>query len=87
MGLFNKKIKVTFIDKKWNRIAENVRISAVPKTHELVYLNTQDGYYRVSQVIYWPNQSPDIFIVIESLSEMEKKYDSILNKRGDEFKK
>lgn len=85
MGLFNKKIRVTFIDKKWNRIKDNIAVVAVPKVGELVYLGKGEDYYRVTQVINWPSANPKIFIVVESLTEMEGKYKKILdNYKGNE---
>jgi hypothetical protein len=88
MGLFSKKIKVTFIDNKWNRIRDNVRIDAIPRRDELIYLGKGEEYYRVTQVIHWPSQNSKIYIVIESLSVLEEKYKKILdNYKGDETKR
>ena len=87
MSLFRRKIKVTFIDNKWNRIRDNVRVDSIPRRDELIYLGKDEDYYRVTQVIHWPSQNSKIYIVIESLSRLEEKYKKILdNYKGDEDK-
>jgi hypothetical protein len=84
-GIFRKnKILVTFIDKKWNEIATKVRIVSVPSVGELVYFGVKEEYYRVTQVINWPNQNPSIFIVIESLSDVDRRYTKITKRIADE---
>jgi hypothetical protein len=85
MGLFNRKITVTFIDRKWNKIRVNMKVESVPRVNELVYLGKGEDYYKVAQVINWPSQESRIFIVIESLSNLEEKYITKIKNRGNEI--
>ena len=84
MGLFSKKIKVTFIDKNWNKLKVNVKVDAIPRFNELIYLGKDMDYYKVTQVIHWPSKDSRIFIVIESLSNLEEKYKKIINKHRED---
>ena len=81
MGLFNKKIKVTFIDKEWNRIKDNVKVDAIPRRDELIYLGKEEDYYRVTQIVHWPSDNSKVFIVIESLSSLEMKLGGIITQQ------
>ena len=60
-----KQKKVTFLDNKWEVLKTGVNVSAIPRAHELVYLNNQ--YYRVCNVIYnvIGDNCDNIFVVIE----------------------
>jgi hypothetical protein len=80
MGLFTKKIRVTFINKKWDIIKDYVKVNAVPRVGELIYLGDGENYYKVTQVIHWPSKNSQIYIVIESLSDIEENIKSKLGK-------
>ena len=80
MGLFTKKIQITFIDKKWNIIKDYVKVNAIPRTSELIYLSDGENYYKVNQVIHWPSKNSKIYIVIESLSDIEENIKNKLDK-------
>ena len=79
-GLFNNKTAVTFIDKSWNIIKSDVKVNSIPRATELIYLGEGHDYYKVSNVIHWPNKNSGIFIVIESISAYEDRLNNITKK-------
>ena len=63
--MFFKKYKITIIDEKWNIIKSNFKIKVIPRTHELFYLEENDKYYRVVNVIHNIRNEQEICVVIE----------------------
>ena len=61
--MFKKRYRVNFLDEKWNPIKLNVNLNFIPRTHELVFLNSK--YYRVANVIHNIDKSIAIYVIIE----------------------
>lgn len=65
--MFNKKYKVNFLNEKWVPIKLNVKLSFIPRTHELVYINSK--YYRVANVIHNIDKKSEVYIIIEQYTD------------------
>lgn len=61
--MFNKKIKISFLNEKWELMASDVNLKYLPRIHELIYLN--NVYYRVANIIHNIGNAQDIYIIIE----------------------
>jgi hypothetical protein len=61
--MFKQRYRVNFLDEKWNSIKLNVKVDFIPRTHELVYLNST--YYRVANVIHNVDKSAEVYVIIE----------------------
>lgn len=62
---------ITFLDEKWNVVSENVKVREIPRAHELVYLQADNKYHRVCNVVYnVSNKKCDnILVVIENYTD------------------
>ena len=71
MKIFNwfKKKNVTVLDEKWNVVKDNVKITHIPRTHELIFLEEKNRYYRVVNVIFNFTNQQSIYIVIEEYTD------------------
>ena len=60
------KIKINLINEKWDIIKKDLKVKSVPRTHELLFLDITNKYYRVCNVIYnIKNNKDHIYVVIE----------------------
>lgn len=65
--MFSKKYKVNFLNEKWETIKLNVKLDFIPRTHELIYLNSV--YYRVANVIHNLENNIEVYIIIEQYTD------------------
>ena len=65
--MFNKKIKISFLNEKWELMASNVKLKYLPRIHELIYLNSV--YYRVANIVHNIGNMQDIYIIIEEYTD------------------
>ncbi len=65
--MFNKKIKISFLNEKWELMASNVKLKYLPRIHELIYLNSV--YYRVANIVHNIGHMQDIYIIIEEYTD------------------
>jgi hypothetical protein len=70
---FNKKYSVTLMDESWNQFKINVKLNKIPRRDELIYLENQNTYYKVTSVIHYLNNKHGVFIIVAKYSE-EKKF-------------
>ncbi len=77
--MFKKRYKINFLDEKWVPIKVSVKFDFIPRTHELVFINSK--YYRVVNVIHnletCVTQTVGVYIIIELYSDDLK----LLNKK------
>jgi hypothetical protein len=64
-----KRHSVSILDEKWNVIKENVKIKHIPRTHELIFLEETNKYYRVVNIIYNFQGGQGIYIIIEEYTD------------------
>jgi len=65
---------VTFLDEKWNVINDNVKVNKIPRAHELVYLQKDEKYHRVCNVVHnlTDKKCDNILVVIEYYTDDDK---------------
>jgi len=51
MNLFGKH-KISYLNEKWELILKDVKVKAIPRTHEIVYILELTKYFRVVNVIH-----------------------------------
>jgi hypothetical protein len=72
-----KKHEVTILDEKWNIVKQSMKVTAIPRTHELIFLTEYDKYYRVVNVVYNFSDTQHIYVIIEEYTDdfniLEKK--------------
>jgi hypothetical protein len=69
--IFNwfKKYSATILDEKWNVIKKKVKLKFIPRTHELIFLEETNKYYRVINVVYNFKNIQGIYIIIEEYTD------------------
>ena len=60
-----KKYNVSLMNEKWEMIIENLKVKYIPRTSELIYLDKQEQYYKVMNVIHNITNKHEIFIIVE----------------------
>ncbi len=69
--MFKKRYKINFLDEKWIPIKLSVKFDFIPRTHELVFINSK--YYRVVNVIHnlepCTDKSVGVYVIIELYSD------------------
>jgi hypothetical protein len=65
--MFKKKIKVSFLNEKWELIVSNVKLKYIPRIYELIYFN--NVYYRVANIVHNIREIQDIYIIIEEYTD------------------
>ncbi len=69
--------RVSFIDYEWNLIRDNVKTKYLPRINEFVnFDNSNEGYYRVNNVIHVIDTKNKYFIVCDKVEKskiIEKK--------------
>lgn len=72
-----KKYNVTILDEKWNIVKQSMKVTAIPRAHELLFLTEYDKYYRVVNIVYNFSDTQDIYVIIEEYTDdfniLEKK--------------
>jgi hypothetical protein len=61
--MFKKRYRVNFLDEKWGTVKSDVKLDFIPRTHELIYINSK--YYRVANVIHNIGKSTGVYVIIE----------------------
>lgn len=64
-----KKSSVTLLDEKWNVLKSNVKFKFIPRIYELIYLSSENCYYRVVNVVYNIDKNVDTYVVIEKYTD------------------
>ena len=64
-----KKSSVTLLDEKWNVLKSNVKFKFIQRIYELIYLSSENGYYRVVNVIYNIDNNVDTYVVIQKYTD------------------
>lgn len=65
--MFKTKYTVSILDSKWNVVKNNIKILAIPRQDELIYMD--DKYVRVLNIIHMLTEKARIFIVVEDLTK------------------
>lgn len=63
MGLFNKKVKCTILNKTWETLFEEVSFNIVPRENELIFYKNK--YYRVLNLVHKLYSNERITIIVE----------------------
>lgn len=53
------------MDEKWEMINQNIKVKHIPRVGELIYLNNEEQYYKVINVIHNMTNKHEIFIIVE----------------------
>lgn len=69
---FKKKFSVTIMDEAWNQLKINVKLTSIPRRDELIFLENQNTYYKVMNVIHYLNNKHGVFIIVTLYSEEKK---------------
>jgi hypothetical protein len=60
-----KKYNISLMDNKWEMIIQTLKVKYIPRSGELIYLNSQEQYYKVINVIHNITKKHEIFIIVE----------------------
>jgi hypothetical protein len=60
-----KKYNVSLMNEKWEMIIQNLKVKHIPRTSEFIYLDNQEQYYKVINVIHNMTSKHEIFIIVE----------------------
>ena len=70
-----KKYSISFLDKGWKPIFNHVkRLKFIPRQGELVFIEEENKYYKVINVIYYLNDKQGIFVIVEEFSDKNVKH-------------
>jgi hypothetical protein len=70
--MIKRKYSVTILDESWKVLRPDMRLSIIPRTGELVYLEEFTKYFVVIKVIHYLNKKHGIFLIIGDYIEAEK---------------
>tara|TARA_R110000772_G_scaffold17946_3_gene49937 strand:+ start:104237 stop:104458 length:222 start_codon:yes stop_codon:yes gene_type:complete len=60
------KYRISYLNEKWELLANDVLVQSTPRTHELVYLTKLEKYFRVVNVVYRIHKNKqNINVIIE----------------------
>lgn len=65
---FKSKHIVTLLDEKWQTIKTNVKLSAIPKQDELMYIEEFKKYYRIMYVIHHLYPKHSVILVLREFT-------------------
>lgn len=60
-----KKYNISLMNEKWEMIIQNLKVKHIPRTSEFIYLDNQEQYYKVINVIHNMTSKHEIFIIVE----------------------
>ena len=60
-----RKYNVSLMNEKWEMIIQNLKVKHIPRTFEFIYLDNQEQYYKVINVIHNMTSKHEIFIIVE----------------------
>jgi hypothetical protein len=60
-----RKHNISLMDDKWDMIIPKMKVKHIPRYGELIYLNNQEEYYKVLNVIHNITHKHEIFIIVE----------------------
>ena len=60
-----RKYNISLMDEKWEMINQNIKVKHIPRVGELIYLNNEEQYYKVINVIHNMTNKHEIFIIVE----------------------
>jgi hypothetical protein len=60
-----RKYNISLMDEKWEMINQNIKVKHIPRVSELIYLNNEEQYYKVINVIHNMTNKHEIFIIVE----------------------
>ncbi len=60
-----KKYNISLMNEKWEMIIQNLKVKHIPRTSEFIYLDNQEQYYKVINVIHNMTNKHEIFIIVE----------------------
>jgi hypothetical protein len=60
-----KKYNVSLMNEKWEMIIQTLKVKHIPRNSELIYLDNQEQYYKVINVIHNMTNKHEIFIIVE----------------------
>jgi len=60
-----RKYNVSLMNEKWEMIIQNLKVKHIPRTSEFIYLDNQEQYYKVINVIHNMTSKHEIFIIVE----------------------
>ena len=60
-----RKYNISLMNGKWEMINQNIEVKHIPRVGELIYLNNEEQYYKVINVIHNMTNKHEIFIIVE----------------------
>jgi hypothetical protein len=60
-----RKYNISLMDEKWGMIVPKMSVRHIPRYGEFIYLNNQEQYFRVLNVIHNMTHKHEIFIIVE----------------------
>ena len=63
--MFKRKYTATLLDSKWSVLKRDIKISAIPRRDEYIYMDNK--YYEVINIVYRLAKNQDIFIIVEEV--------------------
>jgi len=60
-----KKYNVSLMNEKWEMIIQTLKVKHIPRNSEFIYLDNQEQYYKVINVIHNMTNKHEIFIIVE----------------------
>ena len=64
-----KRHSISFINKSWESMGSKRRVKYIPREGELIFIEENNQYYRVLNVIYYLNKKQGVFVIIEEFGE------------------
>ncbi len=64
-----KRHSISFINKSWEPIGSKRRVKYIPREGELIFVEENNQYYRVLNVIYYLNKKEGVFVIIEEFGD------------------
>lgn len=65
---FKSKHIVTLLDEKWQTIKSDVKLLAIPKQDELMYIEEFKKYYRIMYVIHHLHPKHNVVLVLKEFT-------------------
>lgn len=71
--MFKKKRYISLINTKWEPIKQNLKVDAIPKRDEFIYIEELGKYFLVINLVHKLNQRHHIFVVVSEFDNSIKK--------------
>lgn len=64
-----KRHSVTILDRNWKVIKNKVKLRVIPRYGEYIYIEENEQYYKVLNIIHYLNNKRGVFIIVDRFGD------------------